>query len=301
MIKERILIIGYGFITSHFIQYSKDKYQFRVLDRNTIKSKSVSESFKCDFINYKDIKDNLLNNIDQVIFALSPYRSTNNPDLDYHNKFILAFDEFLKHCNEYKIKKIILLSSAVVYGTNSRLNIFHEESELDYSNEYAIEKINLEKKIISGLTKTPTQVQILRIANPYGPDLSFKKPKTFINTLIDKYQKKETLEIANGGKTIRDFIFINDVSKYIELTIKYTGKNRIFNISSGIGCSLNKVIKIFNDMNIKPEINILPVIGKDESVLSNQLANELLGIAKNLSIELGSKEYYNYLKKTKSI
>ena len=110
-------------------------------------------------------------------------------------------------------------------------------------------------------------------------------------------KKKKTLQVDNDGKTVRDFIFISDISKGIELILNYDGDKEIFNISSGKGTKLESVINIFKQLGISPAIDLLPVKQKDESILSNQLSKDILKFTEIINIEEGATMYYKYLKK----
>lgn len=139
--------------------------------------------------------------------------------------------------NDITINKIIYTSSSSVYGVLSTTNEDAQlcpvgiPASLKYLNEQFLKKICCEH----GLNYT-----ITRIFNMYGGNDKF----SVIGRISDCYENKTVLTLFNNGKSVRDFIHIdNVVDVYEKLLLDSTVNFRILNIGSGHGQSLSKILK----------------------------------------------------------
>ena len=79
----------------------------------------------------------------------------------------------------------------------------------------------------------------------------------FIMKYINSYRQKKVFYLNNYGNHLRDFTYINDVTKILEnLTMKRKKikKFEIYNVCSNKPINLEKVIKFMNKNNIKPKL-----------------------------------------------
>ena len=76
----------------------------------------------------------------------------------------------------------------------------------------------------------------------------------------------QQIYVDNQGKSLRDFIFIDDLSEILHHFI-YTQKNinGVFNVGSGKSYSLNEVIETFKLLNINLRISMKDYIKPDSS------------------------------------
>ncbi|GAN79610.1 UDP-glucose 4-epimerase [Acidocella aminolytica 101 = DSM 11237] len=86
--------------------------------------------------------------------------------------------------------------------------------------------------------------RIARIANPYGAGQDIEKGLGAVTTFTNKALKNRPIEIWGTGEVIRDFIHISDVTEALTLLSmkNIQQQNSVFNIGSGTGTSLNKII-----------------------------------------------------------
>ena len=54
----------------------------------------------------------------------------------------------------------------------------------------------------------------------------------------------EPVEIWGDGSVVRDYIYVSDVAEAFARAVKYDGERSVFNISTGIGTSLNELIDL---------------------------------------------------------
>ena len=154
----------------------------------------------------------------------------------------------LEACKKNNIKKIIVASSAAVYGEGISKIKIKENSETNPISPYGKSKLVMEQEI----KKSNIDCIVLRFFNIFGigqtPEYA---------GVITKFNKKilsnKPLEIFGDGMQTRDFISINDVILSINDAIKNKG-NGIYNIASGKAITINELAKfmiILSGKNLK--------------------------------------------------
>ena len=100
----------------------------------------------------------------------------------------------------------------------------------------------------------------LRFFTVYGP---FGRPDMAIFKFTKSILEKKTINLYNQGKNIRDFTYIDDVSKGVINIINKPSKNhipyQIFNIGSGKSLSNLKLMKLI-ERNLKKKSVFLHMI-----------------------------------------
>lgn len=177
--------------------------------------------------------------------------------------------EALKH----KIKKVIYISSIVVYGDNKGKK-FKESDECHPSTEYGLSKYLAEKLIQFWAVKTGNSAVILRPFNIYGPG----NKKGIIHDFYEAIKKTDEVTIYGDGKQKRDFLYIDDAVELVSRLINNSAEG-IYNIGTGenyavsdlpakFGKILNKKIRVAFDSEEKGKVySILYDITKVEKEL----------------------------------
>lgn len=128
---------------------------------------------------------------------------------------------------------LIYASSFAVYEENvTTKKLSEEKSKTLPRNHYGMSKIFAEELIKFYNRNYHLKSSILRIANPYGPS----KPKIYngvIALLIDKIYKREPIIINGDGAQVRDFIFIEDLTKAFIKVLKSQEDFLLVNICTG--------------------------------------------------------------------
>ncbi len=202
-------------------------------------------------------------------------------------KFLEQLEMTLRKNSKIKISKIILSSSSSV-------------KLLDYNNDrnyYAsIKKIN-ENLFKNKTQKLNIDLIIARLHNIYGGNDKF----SIIYKLINSFKLNSKIEIYKKGKSIRDFIHVEDV---VEIYKQILNKkiNGTFDVGTGNGYSIENLLKLLGKKNlnfimIKENKNIQP----DISIADKKLLN-LLDIKPKYNIvnyfektlKIKPKKIYNY-------
>jgi UDP-glucose 4-epimerase len=108
------------------------------------------------------------------------------------------------------------------------------------------------------------------------------------------------IEIWGDGSVTRDYIHISDVAEAFCKALHYTGSQRLFNVSSGVGTSLNDLLATLELVLGKSiERRYLPGRPFDVpvNVLCNERARAELNWAPEVSMEAGITRTAQWMKR----
>ncbi len=203
----------------------------------------------------------------------------------------------LAACEENNVKKLIVASSAAVYGEGSPNFNLTEESETNPISPYGESKVKMENEIREFASKHDINCIILRFFNIYGIGQT-KEYAGVISKFAECIKNNSPITIYGKGDQIRDFISIDDVIKSILQSISNIDNKKceIINIGTGISTSINELVKIMLKIsNKKNEIDhVAPKTGDIQfSKTSVAKAEKYLNFNSKISIEEGIKKYWN--------
>ena len=206
----------------------------------------------------------------------------------------------IKLIEEIKLKtwleKYIRVSTPEVYGSSEHLLL--ETSRYNPSTPYAISHTAIDMNLAIYFQQYNFPVIINRFANFYGPGQQLYRiiPRAIIYALM-----KKKLKLDGGGKSIRAFIYADDVSDALIKTIN-TGKiGEIYHFSPNSFISIRELVeKICIKMNIEfnsfvEVVNDRP--GKDHAYLMDSKKSRVeLFWNDNISIDDGINYTYSWVK-----
>ncbi|MDP2593293.1 MAG: GDP-mannose 4,6-dehydratase [bacterium] len=160
-------------------------------------------------------------------------------------------------CAREKKAKFIFASAAAVYGANNEG--LSEDFPAKPNNVYGLSKYLAEQLCEFYAKYLEIPCVVLRLFNVYGAG---QRGEFLLPTLVQNIQKGQTIELRSP-KSVRDFIYIDDVLSAFELCVEknFEAKFNLFNIGSGKGYSVEEVVGI-----------IKSVSGKDAAVKSDETA-----------------------------
>ena len=176
-----------------------------------------------------------------------------------------AFSSVLISVIKNEVPNFLFASSSSVYGNNSKIPYSEEEIGLSPVSFYGATKLCNEILCRSLIAGSKTRARAMRFFTVYGP---WGRPDmAYFRLAGHKFGK--TRFILNGdGSTLRDFTYIDDVTRMIEgmmneLSHRSSGFFDITNIGGGQPRSMNELIDV--------------IIGKKDSAksLSNTATNPL--------------------------
>jgi len=253
-----ILILGgNGFIGSHLVdKLLADGHAVRVFDKYEERYRQplpeVDYSFG-DFGN-RGLLAEALRGVDVVVHLIStslPKTSNDDPAYDVQSNVIESLF-LLEKCVELGIRKVIFISSGgTVYGRPVQLPIA-ENGATDPECSYGITKLTIEKYLALYHQLYGLDYVIVRPSNPYGSRQNPLGIQGAIPVFLGKIAREEPIEIWGDGSVIRDYIYIDDLVEGIGRVVSYAGEQKIFNMGSGAGHSLNELIRIIAAVTQRP-------------------------------------------------
>ena len=241
---------GCGFIGSNFINYYKEKnpyvkiINFDKLDYCSDKTGVNHDKLIIGNLKNKDLVLHILNDhdIDTVIHFAAQTHVDNSfgNSLEFTIDNILGTHTLLECCKVYnKIKRFIHISTDEVYG---EVDIDHkgcsEKSLLNPTNPYAATKAGAEFIARSYYYSFNMPIIITRGNNVYGPR---QYPEKLIPKFINQLINNEKCTIHGKGETRRNFIFVADVVKAIEVILQKGIINNIYNIGTNNEYSVSEI------------------------------------------------------------
>ena len=303
-----VIFGGGGFIGSTITdRLLQDKHEIRVFERPRVKqyrkflATERIEWIEGDFSSTHDVS-NAVRGMDVVLHLISttlPKSSNDDPIYDVQSNVVPTL-QMLDAMVLHKVGKVVFISSGgTVYGNPKYLPI-DEEHPTNPLVSYGITKLAIEKYLqlyqhihgIIGLS--------LRVANPYGKRQRIATSQGAVAMFLHRTLKEQPIEIWGDGTVTRDYIHVSDVANAFSRAIEYSGVQRCFNISSGVGTSLNDLILMLEDVLGKTvERRYLPGRPFDVpvSVLDNAVAYRELGWSPALSMQDGIVEAATWMEK----
>lgn len=169
---------------------------------------------------------------------------------------VIATTNMLEACIRCKIKKIIFFSSGgTVYGKNTLCPI-SEDSLLYPINSYGLQKVTIEKILYLYWHIYGLDYRIVRLSNPYGP---YQRPNGIlgaVTTFTYRALKNEKIIVYGDGSVIRDYIYIEDAVRAVLNVANGNDGQNIFNIGSGYGTSIQKVLETIQSV-LKKKLNVI--------------------------------------------
>ncbi len=280
---KNILLTGCaGFIGSNFLPYFLEKYNNYHLvnldlltyagDKNNLKE--IENHKRYTFI-HGDINDrNLVQslfekyNFNGVIhFAAESHvdNSIKNPGVfiqtNVNGTFVLldvAFKSWMDKPFQFKVGKensrFHHISTDEVYGTLGETGLFSEETPYAPNSPYSASKAASDMIVRSYHHTYGMNTVITNCSNNYGPKQHGEK---LIPTIIRKAISGENIPIYGDGKNIRDWLYVLDHCKGIDLVFHHGRVGEVYNIGGrnerNNNYIANKICELLD--NLKPKKN----------------------------------------------
>ena len=295
---------GCGFIGSNFINYWHQKYPNDfILNIDRLDSCSNIDNITNQKVNYRFVKCDITDK-NLILFLLQEYNieyifhfaAQTHVDHSFGNSIeftksnILGTHTLLEAGKYYgKIQKFIHVSTDEVYGEIPEGSSI-EKSILNPTNPYAATKAGAEFIIKSFGKSFNFPYIITRANNVYGP-------RQYIDKVIPKFitqlQSKQKMTIHGFGNSVRNFIYVDDVSRAIEIIFLKGEIQTTYNIGSDDEFSVNDIAKellkrFYPQENIKDWIKLIKDRNFNDcrySVNCDRLKN--LGWEKEINFEDG--------------
>ena len=295
-------ICGSGFIGKNLIRcLTSEGYRVNVLDRNICPKEFLGKAqwMTGEFSN-SEVLRKTLDGVDVAFHMVSssvPGDGAINLVQGVSENILLTI-KFLDMCKVCGVKRAVFVSSSSVYGLQTQIPIA-ESATTNPISSHGIEKLALENYFLLYKFLYGIDVRVIRLSNPYGPGQSLFGRQGFIAISIGRLLKHKPILLRDLGRPIRDFIYIDDVSKALTLagTLEYGPS--ILNIGSSKGYSLAQVVALFEEIlgqTIKVDQGELKKIDIPKSVLNVSLAHDSIFFNTQVSMRKGLAKTLQYHK-----
>lgn len=180
-------------------------------------------------------------------------------------------------------------SGGTVYGVPQQVPI-PETHPTEPTCSYGICKLAIEKYVALYRQLHGLDGLVLRVANPYGERQRLDATQGVVPVFLGKALRGEPLQIWGDGSTVRDFLHISDVVAALLAAARYAGEERLFNVGSGEGLSLNQLVDLLGSELQRPlAVEYLPARGFDvpTNVLCIERAQRCLGWSPQVPVAEG--------------
>lgn len=235
----KILIVGSkGFIGNHCVDYFSREHEVWgcdvVLDYNNSRYIPI-DSVDSDFLEIFDQHtfDVCINCSGAANVPFSLQKPFNDFKLNTLNVFKLleAIRMYAPQC------KFITMSSAAVYGNPESLPIVEAQQRVPVS-PYGYHKVMAEMICEEFSRFWGLKTCCLRIFSAYGPGLK----KQLFWDLYHKIKEQDEPTLWGTGRESRDFIYINDIVKIVELAMTHSKFNgEVVNVANGKQITIAKI------------------------------------------------------------
>lgn len=228
-----------------------------------------------DMLSTHDVTEALAG-ADAVIHLVSttlPKSSNDDPIYDVQSNVVASL-HLLDAMRAQRTGRIVFISSGgTVYGAPSYLPV-DERHPTEPEVSYGITKLAIEKYLLMYGRLFGIRPVILRVANPFGARQRVETAQGAVAVFLRRAMRGLPIDIWGDGSVTRDFIYISDVADAFAKALDYAGDQAVFNISSGVGTSLNELIALLEDV-LGVSVTRRYLNGRPFDVPVNVLANDL--------------------------
>ncbi len=246
--KNILVTGGAGFIGSHVVRLFVNNYsQYHIVNMDLltyagnlenlrdIEHKENYSFIKCDICDFEKVNKVFKKfNIDSVIHLAAEShvdRSIEDP-FSFARTNIMGTLSLLqaakKHWNNnFDDKLFYHVSTDEVYGSLGKNGFFTETSNYDPHSPYSASKASSDHFVRAFADTYDLPVVISNCSNNYG---SFQFPEKLIPLFINNIINNKTLPVYGKGENIRDWLFVNDHARAIDMIFHNGNLGETYNI-----------------------------------------------------------------------
>ncbi|TDO89251.1 dTDP-glucose 4,6-dehydratase [Halanaerobium saccharolyticum] len=264
----RILVTGgAGFIGSNFIHYQLKNYNDQIINVDKLSYAGNLDNLKdvernpnyefqqLDICDREKIDPLLHQGIDYIVnFAAESHvdRSIEDPSI-FVKTNVEGTQNLLDLALKFGVKKFVQISTDEVYGSLGDSGKFREDSSLNPSSPYSASKAAADLLVKSYAKTYQLPVNITRCSNNFGP---YQYPEKLIPLFIIKALKNKKLPLYGDGSNVRDWIYVQDHCRAVDLVMRCGNTGEIYNIGANNEKSNLEITKKILSLLSKSELLI---------------------------------------------
>jgi dTDP-glucose 4,6-dehydratase len=233
---------GAGFIGSNFVHYMRSRhedYQLVNVDLLTYAGNLDNLQGMTEWLNYRFVQADLSDHVkmetivgegfDAIVnFAAESHvdRSIVDPGLFVRTN-VMGTQVLLDLARRYNVPRFVQISTDEVYGTLGDVGLFSERTPLAPNSPYSASKAGADLLVRAYHETYGMHVNITRCSNNYGP---YQFPEKLIPLMITKALRDEPLPVYGDGLNVRDWLYVEDHCRAIDLVLHNGEKGEVYNI-----------------------------------------------------------------------
>jgi len=211
--------------------------------------------FRGELINYDFVRSVIeTNDITTVVHLVStiiPGSSFDDYKREYQN-IIFPTIELMQLCAQKGIRFVYFSSGGTIYGNRKTTVPFVETDPMAPISYYGWSKQMMENSIHYVHRTEGLEYLILRPSNPYGHGQRLHAQQGLIAVSLGKILSGEPITIWGDGSSVRDYIYIDDLSGIVNQLLLKGVSGKTLNIGSNEGHSINDIIDLLRNIVEEP-------------------------------------------------
>jgi len=301
---------GAGFIGSNFVRHIFKEYpQYTIINLDKLTyagnldnvkdiADSAGDSNRYSFVrgDISDkvvVEDILKDGVDAVInFAAESHvdRSIDDSRV-FVDTNIIGTQVLLDAALKFKVNRYVQISTDEVYGSLGLTGKFSETTPLAPNSPYSASKTSADLFVRAFYETYGMNTVITRCSNNYGP---YQFPEKLIPLFITNAYMDQELPLYGDGMNIRDWIFVTDHCKAIDLVLHQGKPGQVYNIGGNEEKDNTEITKTILKAINKPEslikyVKDRPGHDRRYAIDDSKMKNEL-GWSQEYDFETGMNE-----------
>lgn len=264
--KNILVTGGAGFIGSNFINLilkKHDDYRIFNLDKLTYAGNLDNLTPSVDNPNFNFIKGDISNSeLVQYLFEKYDIKYVINFAAESHvDRSILGSEIFyrtnvvgtnvlLEMARQFKADKFVQISTDEVYGSLGKEGLFTENTPLSPNSPYSSSKAAADMMALAFFHTYGLPVVVTRCSNNYG---LYQFPEKLIPLMIINALNNKKLPVYGDGMNVRDWIFVDDHNRAIDLVFQNGKPGEVYNIGASNEMPNLEIIRMILKLLNKPE------------------------------------------------
>ena len=172
----------------------------------------------------------------------------------FYRTNVIGTTVLLEAARRYQVEKFVQISTDEVYGSLGPVGLFTEQTPLSPNSPYSSSKASADMTALSFHHTFGLPVVVTRCSNNYGP-LQF--PEKLIPLMIINSLNGKKLPVYGDGLNVRDWIYVIDHNKAVELVFENGRTGEVYNIGASREMKNIEIVRL-----------ILQKLGKGEELIA---------------------------------